>query len=154
LESMHGNRASAEKISAAQSGRAMELMAQSLVWLADKLRISYGEYAIRELMRMIVRASSNMALKLKNGDSVDEFGAKSEITLRWPAWFAPTAADRLSTASTLARLCDSGLLSRETAIKVLSADYDIDDPTAEKLLANADMKERNEAATKAVAIAE
>lgn len=33
LEQIHGNRAHADKISAAQSGRAMEMMCQSLVWL-------------------------------------------------------------------------------------------------------------------------
>jgi hypothetical protein len=42
LEGAGGNRANAEKLSAAQSGRAMELMNQSLIWLADKLRIAYG----------------------------------------------------------------------------------------------------------------
>lgn len=146
IEQMHGNRTSAEKISAAQSGRAMELMAQALVWLADKLRISYGEYAINELLCMIVRTASKMPLKFKNGDSVGNFDAAKNISLRWPAWFAPTAVDRMNTANTLSRLCNTGLLSRQTAIKVLAAEYDIADPEAEKLLADADMKERNEAA--------
>ena len=43
LESIHGNRASPDRISAAQSGRALELMNQGLIWLSDNLRISYGE---------------------------------------------------------------------------------------------------------------
>lgn len=51
LESAHGNRTSADKISAAQSGRAMELMNQSLIWLADKLRISYGEGALLSMLK-------------------------------------------------------------------------------------------------------
>ena len=45
LEAMHGNRASNEKLSAAQSGRALELLNQALVWLADRLRISSNNQA-------------------------------------------------------------------------------------------------------------
>jgi len=57
LESIHGNRASPERITAAQSGRALELLNQGLVWLADNLRISYGEVALLQLARLIIRAS-------------------------------------------------------------------------------------------------
>ena len=154
LEAMHGNRASAEKLSAAQSGRAMELLAQALVWLADRLRISYGEYALNELVSMIVRASKKMTLRLKNGDEIGQFDAKADVTLRWPDWFPPTADDRMNTAITLAKLCDSGLMSRETAIKALSSQYDIEDPAAEKLLADADIEKRNADAQKKVQITE
>src|SRR5471030_89311 len=55
LETMHGNRASNEKMSAAQSGRALELLNQALIWLADRLRISYGEGALLDLLTMVVR---------------------------------------------------------------------------------------------------
>ena len=51
LEAVHGNRASPERLSAAQSGRAMEMMNQGLVWLADNLRVSYGD-AVLKLARM------------------------------------------------------------------------------------------------------
>ena len=57
LESIHGNRASPERITAAQSGRALELLNQGLIWLADQLRISYGEAGLLQLARLIVRAS-------------------------------------------------------------------------------------------------
>jgi hypothetical protein len=43
LEAAHGNRSHADRLTAAQSGRALELMHQGLIWLADRLRISYGE---------------------------------------------------------------------------------------------------------------
>ena len=49
LESVHGNRASADRLTAAQSGRALELLNQGLIWLADNLRISYGEGALLQL---------------------------------------------------------------------------------------------------------
>ncbi|KVC81396.1 phage portal protein [Burkholderia ubonensis] len=154
LETMHGNRVSPEKMATAQSGRAMELMQSGLVWLADRLRISYGEGAILEIASMIVKASKKVKLTFKSGEKISEFDPNEEISLRWPAWHAPTVSDMQTEANTLKTLCDSGLLSRETAIKILAAKYDIDDPAAEKLLADADMQERNADAQKKVAINE
>ena len=56
LESVHGNRSSADKLATAQSGRAMELMHQPLINLTDHLRSSYGERGLLDLVRMIVKA--------------------------------------------------------------------------------------------------
>lgn len=154
LETAHGNRANADKLSAAQSGRAMELMNQSLIWLADKLRISYGEGALLDLVGMVVKASTKFKLQKKDGTEIGELNANEKLSLTWPAWYAPTIQDMLDRATTLRMLCDSGLMSRETAIKILAAEYDIEDAKAEKLLADADMKERNEAAKKTATITE
>lgn len=130
LETAHGNRANADKLSAAQSGRAMELMNQALIWLADKLRISYGEGGLLEMLRMIVRASQKYPLKLKDGTDI---GALSDqpITLRWPQWYAPTYADKQSQADTLATARGAGVVSQETAVKQIAADYDIEDVAKE-----------------------
>lgn len=154
LETMHGNRASNEKMSAAQSGRALELLNQALIWLADRLRISYGEGAILDLMSMVVRASNKMTLKFKDGTAVGKFDESKPLSLRWPKWFAPTMQEMQSRASTLKTLCDAALMSRETAIKILAAEYDIEDPAAEKLLADADMNLRNEGAKITATISE
>lgn len=154
LESAHGNRANADKISAAQSGRAMELMNQSLIWLADKLRISYGEGALLELFGMVVKAADKIALTFKDGTKAGKLSKDKPIALRWPAWYAPTMQDMLNRATTLRTLCDAGLLSRETAIKILAIEYDIEDAQAEKVLADADMAERNAAAKVTATISE
>lgn len=154
LETMHGNRATNEKIAAAQSGRAMEMMNQALIWLADKLRISYGEVGIIEIVSMIIKASNVINLEFKNGTKVGKFNSDSRVSLRWSAWFSPTISDMMQRASTLKNLCDSGLLSRATAIKVLAVEYDIEDPAAEKLLADADMLERNAGAKVQASISE
>src|SRR6201999_3016559 len=62
LESIHGNRASPDKVAAAQSGRALERLNQGLIWLADNLRTSYGEVGLLQLARLIVRASQIYSL--------------------------------------------------------------------------------------------
>lgn len=134
LETMHGNRANADKISAAQSGRAMELMNQALIWLADRLRISYGEGALLALFDMIIKASEKLPLAYKDGSKVGKLAIEGQISLRWPAWYQPTATDRQATAETLRSLIEGGVMSGETATKAIAADYDIEDIPAERAL--------------------
>ena len=62
LESVHGNRADASRLSVPASGRALELMNQGLLWLADNLRVSYGENGLLPVVRMMLRASQVFAL--------------------------------------------------------------------------------------------
>lgn len=130
LESIHGNRASADRLTAAQSGRALELMNQGLIWLADNLRVSYGEGALLELCRMVLRARSQYPLRVL-GQPVPEIDANVRLTLKWPRWYPLTADDRQKDAQTLATLIRSGQLSRETAVKAIADTYDIDDVPAE-----------------------
>jgi hypothetical protein len=130
LESIHGNRASPERLTAAQSGRALELMNQGLLWLADNLRITYGEVALLALVRMIIRASARFTLRVSEGD-VPAMNQAFGLSLKWPRWYPASAADRQLDATTVATLMNAGLLSRETAVKALAASYDIDDVTGE-----------------------
>lgn len=130
LECAHGNRANADKVSAAQSGRAMELMNQSLIWLAGKLRISYGDGALLSLLKMIVKASAKFPLQVQ-GKPIDPFKQDLEISLRWPKWYAATYADKQTEAVSLGVLRDKQLLSQETAVKTLAAEYDIQNPADE-----------------------
>lgn len=130
LESIHGNRSNADKVNAAQSGRAMELMNQALIWLADKLRISYGEGAMLSLLKKIVVASNKYPLTV-GGEKIEPLNATEKLSLRWPAWYAPTYSDKQTQAETLTTLRTGGLLSRATAVKTLANGYDIEDPEDE-----------------------
>ena len=154
LENMHGNKASNEKIAAAQSGRAMEIMNQALIWLADRLSISYGEGAIVELMAMIFIASRKFTLIYKNGEEVGVFDESQTPTLIWPAWYTATTQDIMNTATTLVQLTDSGLLTRLTAVKALAAQFDIEDAEAESKLALAELQVRNQSAKVNASISE
>lgn len=154
LESLHGNRANAEKQSSAPSGRALEMMNQALIWLADKLRISYGEGGLRDLLTMLVKAHAKIPLKLKNGKRIPAIPESTEIGLRWPKWYPQTPEDLQTMAGTLQTLVDAGLMSRQTAINVLATEYDIADPVAEKALADAELKQRNADAQAQVKITE
>lgn len=129
LEGVHANRASPEKLSGAQSGRALELMNQGLIWLADNLRVSYGR-AMLQLAHMVVVASNLYQLHA-NGEALEPMDRRTRITLSWPRWYAPASQDRLSDAQTLQTLVDAKLLSRQTAIKSIADIYPIDDVPAE-----------------------
>ncbi len=130
LESIHGNRADASRLAAATSGRALELMNQGLLWLADNLRISYGEGAILTLARMLLRASAKYDLQLA-GQPIPKLDPAAPLSLTWPSWYPQSAQDRQLDATTLTTLVANNQLSRETALKALAPTYDIEDIPAE-----------------------
>lgn len=131
LESIHGSRTSPDKIAVAQSGRAMELMQQSLIWLADRLRTSYGEGALLSLLRMAVQATAVFDITI-DGELVGKLSS-DKLALRWPDWYQPTYADRQMDAQALQTLAAAGIISKATATKTVAADYDIEDVDAEML---------------------
>jgi Phage portal protein, SPP1 Gp6-like len=130
LESIHGNRASPERLTAPQSGRALELMNQGLLWLADNLRITYGEVALLSLARMIIRTSSRYTLRAAQGN-LPRMDPTTTLSLKWPRWYPASAADRQLDATTLSTLMTSGLISRASAIRAIADAYDIDNIAAE-----------------------
>lgn len=127
LEGAGGNRSNADKISAAQSGRAMELMHQSLINLASKLRISYGDDGLHLLLLMIIKASAKIDLKNKRGEKIKKFSQTEPVALRWSRWFAPTYADLQTEAITLDTLRAGNLIAQKTAVQSLAPSYDITD---------------------------
>ena len=132
LESVHGNRADHDRLSAAQSGRAMELMCQGLIWLADRLRTSYGEGALLSLMRMLCAASSKVRDGLLIGGQRYRNLSPEGLALAWPAWFAPTSADLQAQSATLTALTAAGILSRDTATRVVAPALDVEDVSTER----------------------
>ena len=130
LETLHGNRADAQRLTAPASGRALELMNQGLVWLADNLRVSYGQCALLELAQMIMRASQVLPLHA-GGIDMPPLDMRAPVSLRWPDWYPDDALDGQRKAETLISLVNAQQLSRETALRIIASDYDIEDVVAE-----------------------
>ncbi len=126
LESVHGNRSDASRLSAASSGRALELMNQGLVWLADNLRVSYGEGALLQLGRMVLQASQRYRLRI-GGVELGRLDPDAPLSLAWPRWYPDSAQDRAADAHTLIALVAAGQLSRETALRFLAPTYGVQD---------------------------
>ncbi len=137
LEGVHGNRADASRLGAPQSGRALELMNQGLVWLADNLRVSYGE-ALLSLCRMMLRAGLIYPLTA-GGRVLGVLDAEAELRLVWPPWYPVTSEDRARDATTLMALVAAGQLSRETARRLLAADWGLVDVAGEQARVDCEM---------------
>ncbi len=125
LEGIHGNRASPDKVAAAQSGRALELLNQGLVWLADNLRTSYGEVGLLQLARLIIQASQVYSLVVF-GEEIGPLNPNSILSLKWPRWYPTTADDRQKDVQSLMSLISAGCISRETGLKIIAGCYDIE----------------------------
>ena len=141
LESVHGNRANPDRLTAAQSGRALEMLNQGLLSLADNLRVTYGEGALLALLRMVTRASQKYPLII-GGRRVGPLDAGAPLSLRWPDWYPPSSEDRQRDAQTLSTLAAAGHLSRETALKTLAPTYDIEDIPGELARIETDLRRK------------
>ena len=130
LESVHGNRSSADKLATAQSGRAMELLHLPLINLTDHLRSSYGEYGLLQVARLILRAAERYEITV-GGVKLPKMDAGQRLSLRWPPFFPPTQRDLVDEAATISTLMAASVLSQETAIKIVATSHDIGDAPAE-----------------------
>ncbi len=139
LEQLHASRVNPDKLAAAQSGRAMEMLNQPLIWLSDQLRITYGG-GLQSLLQMIVTVGASSQLIARDGAAYPKLTA-AKVSLKWPPWYAPTFADLSSSASTLRTHTDAGHMSQETAVGIVAQQYDVPDPVAELALIKAEQAE-------------
>lgn len=135
MELCGGNRSDPDKIAAAQSGKAMEMMNQTLIWLAGKLRTSYGQNGLVKLIKMILRIAETEDVWIDEELVPKATLPKAKdvtIILNWPEWYAPTAADQQAKATGLGLYIDKGVISEETATRQIAPEYDIEDVAAER----------------------
>ena len=118
LEAIHGNRAHADKLSAATSGRSIELMMGSLIWLVDRLRLTYGEGGLLSLLRMTVAASQVIDGGLEIGGKAVKLDDE-DLELRWPPWMPPMPQDLLVTAQAVVTAYAGGVISLEAELKLI-----------------------------------
>ncbi|NVN02199.1 MULTISPECIES: phage portal protein [Asaia] len=131
LEQLHGNRAHSDKLSAAQSGRAMEMMCLPLIWLTDRLRQSYGEGGLLCLLRMVCQFSSALADGvLINGERFKDLDPAG-LCLHWPPWFDPAEPELLALAQGLVTAVDGGLIANRTACMIYAARIGVADASEE-----------------------
>ena len=128
LETIHGNRSTPDKVATAQSGRALELLHEPLIWLAGKMRTPYGA-ALLGLVRMVIRVANEKTVEIA-GDPV-KFPEKVDLSLRWGPWFHSTDHDKLEQAQALRQNTEAGHMSRETAVMIIGDTYAVPDPDAE-----------------------
>jgi len=124
LESIHGNRASPERLAAAQSGRALEWLNQGLIALADNLRTSYGERGLLDLARLILRATHSFRIMVL-GKELPPLDSSTFLHLIWPRWYPLTADDRQKDVQSLTALIETGCLTKTELHPVIASLYDL-----------------------------
>ena len=139
LEVMHGNRVNTDKLSVAQSGKAMEMMNQDLIWLSDKLRTTYGEGGLISLLKMTLKILAKNKISI-NDKPLPPVNPNEEITLVWNPWYSYTPDDMQKMAVALGVLTEKGLLSRETAVRSLQHEFDFEDVDMELKQIDSDVK--------------
>lgn len=123
LEAMHGNRAHGDRLSSPQSGRAIELMCQGLIWLSDRLRISYGEGGLLSLLKMLCQASARLERGLLVAGQLQTNLDPAGLALIWPSWFPPSYADRQAQANSIATLLQAGVIDQQAAFDIVAPLY-------------------------------
>lgn len=125
LESIHGNRANPDRLTTAQSGRALEMLNQGLIWLADNLRTSYGTSGLLRLVRLIIRATQVYDVTVL-GMPIGRLDPTAPVSLSWPRWYPVMAEDRQKDTQSLVALVDAGCISPEAASEVSRRLFDIE----------------------------
>ncbi len=143
MGAMHGDGSDRDKMGSAQSGRAMELMKQPLIWLTSRLRMSYGDGAVLQLLRLVCLASTRIKDGVICGSQAQTALDATGLTLTWPPFFHPTYDDKRAEAAAMTALTGSNLMSRRTAVQILGESYDIADVDAELAEIAADEAAKN-----------
>lgn len=137
LESTQGNRSSPDKVHIGQSGSAAKLFYLTLIWVAGKLRVTYGNGYL-QLIKMLIKCNQQMELKYEQSGEIitipkGKLKTGLKIGLQWAKYFEATPGDRLQEAQSLSTLTGGEpLMTQETAIGSLAAEYDIVDIEKEK----------------------
>ncbi|WP_173582873.1 phage portal protein [Acetobacter musti] len=118
LEAMHGNRAQGDRLTAAQSGRAMELMCLGLTWLTGRLRRSYGEFGLISILNLICRISQAVP-DLRIAGRVHGPVKSGNISLVWPPWFEPTFGDMQTMANAVQAARSANAVSMDSAVRMM-----------------------------------
>ena len=127
MGAMHGDASDRDKLGSAQSGRAMELMKQPLIWLTSRLRMSYGDCGVMPLLRLVCLAATKIAGGVYCGEQKYSALDASGLALEWPPFFHPTYGDKLAEATAVTTLVKGGVMSRRKAVQTIGESYDLAD---------------------------
>jgi len=152
LEVCRGNRTSPDKISAAQSGKAMRMLNNPLVSLVSEMRLTYGDKGLIKLYSMCIDIYNSGSFEIETGDTKpDELDCNGHLFLQWPEWYPITGQDKAQEAQALKTYLETGILSRETAMQSIADEYDITNIDDEKYsIDNDKMKDQNKTNEKAM----
>jgi len=144
IENCAGSRISEDGVGGKESGYAMELLNQALVWLAGHLRHSYGEPGLVALVRMIAKIHDKYPITSLVKAKFDPDAELKEIS--WGPYYEPSGQDKLFEVQAAVAAVEGGFIDIETAIANIGPYYDVIDiqGMAAKAKAERDEKQATE----------
>lgn len=83
------------------------------------------------LLRMALKVMTSVTVTM-NEEVVSVSGSWTDLALRWGDFYPLTPSDEDQTATALKSLIDTGIMSKETATKVIAGHYDIENVAEER----------------------
>ncbi|GBQ63846.1 phage portal protein [Ameyamaea chiangmaiensis NBRC 103196] len=118
LEQLHGSRAHADHLTSQVSGKAMERLNQPLIWIAERLRHSYGRGGLVQIYRMACEFSKRLSggLVLSSGAVIgmEPLG----LGLRWPPWYPPGEGELQQLSASLQTAIQGGFMDAGDAAHI------------------------------------
>lgn len=132
IETLHGDRVNPEEVTQGHQGaKSLEMLNSSLLMHTEKLRVTYGEGALLRLLRMALKVMTIVTVTM-NKEIVAVSGSWPDLALRWGDFYPLTPSDEDQTATALKSLIETGIMSKETATKVIAGHYDIENVAEER----------------------
>ena len=134
IEVCGGLKSDSENESGPQSGRALELHYQVVVFHIERLRVSYGTDGLLPLLKMLLRALKEGAIDLQDGVNWSGIDLETPLSLTWPAWWAARGSDLMAELTAM-QLAAGGsvkapvpLLAPELVSRIVAQKLDLEDP--------------------------
>lgn len=101
IEIISGSKTMGEKMSGnPHSGKALDILMQSLAWLIERQRLAYGTHGLLALIRILLKGIDDGVFDL-NGVSTKNVNPTAPIKMLYPNWMQPSGQDLLSTITAL-----------------------------------------------------
>ena len=133
LEVAGGLKSDSDNSTGPQSGRALELFYQVVVFFIERLRVSYGDEGLLPMLRLLLQALKEGAIDLHDGVDWSGIDLNTPLTLVWPRWWAPRGSDLQAELQAL-QLAAGGsvknpitLLDPELVSRIVAQNLDLDD---------------------------
>jgi hypothetical protein len=136
LESIGGMKSDSETQKGAESGKAIELLYQTLVIVIKRQRLAWGNGVLLPLIDLAMRGLQKGELSIPGLEPIDPDSVI--MRLKWPQWMTPTGADFLATVTGWQSLAGGSpampvpIFPRETVTQIAAANLGIQD--AESLI--------------------
>ena len=118
MEVLGGLKSDAEHEKGVQSGRALEMLYETLKLLVKRQRVAYGNRGLIPLLKLIMHAVTVGAIEVEDVDAKD-LNAKAPMRLIWPQMITPHGSDLLAEASALQLLAGG---SMRNPVRLLATD--------------------------------